>query len=77
VGQKGQQDLDAVGRHEAQVMIAKALSHEPRILFLDEPTAGVDVELRRDYVGDGAIAARDRCNHYSHHSLHPGGRRDG
>ena len=31
-----------------RVMIAKALSHSPKILFLDEPTAGVDVELRRD-----------------------------
>jgi ABC-2 type transport system ATP-binding protein len=31
-----------------RVMIAKALSHQPQILFLDEPTAGVDVELRRD-----------------------------
>ena len=31
-----------------RVMIAKALSHNPQILFLDEPTAGVDVELRKD-----------------------------
>ncbi|HXC40113.1 MAG TPA: ABC transporter ATP-binding protein [Burkholderiales bacterium] len=36
------------GGMKRRVMMAKALSHEPRILFLDEPTAGVDVELRRD-----------------------------
>tara|TARA_R110000782_G_scaffold167129_9_gene259263 strand:+ start:7847 stop:8797 length:951 start_codon:yes stop_codon:yes gene_type:complete len=42
------QIMELSGGMKRRVMIAKALSHEPRILFLDEPTAGVDVELRKD-----------------------------
>jgi ABC-2 type transport system ATP-binding protein len=40
--------MELSGGMKRRVMIAKALSHQPDILFLDEPTAGVDVELRRD-----------------------------
>ena len=46
------------GGMKRRVLIAKALSHEPRILFLDEPTAGVDVELRR---GMWALVRTLRC----------------
>jgi ABC-2 type transport system ATP-binding protein len=44
---KGSKIMTLSGGMKRRVMIAKALSHEPKILFLDEPTAGVDVELRR------------------------------
>lgn len=45
---KDSQIIALSGGMKRRVMIAKALAHEPRILFLDEPTAGVDVELRKD-----------------------------
>ena len=65
------------GGMKRRVMIAKALSHEPQILFLDEPTAGVDVELRRD-MWEMVRSLRATgvtiilTTHY-----HRGGRRDG
>ena len=43
--------IELSGGMKRRVMIAKALSHQPEVLFLDEPTAGVDVELRRDMWG--------------------------
>ncbi len=45
---KDARTMELSGGMKRRVLIAKALCHEPRVLFLDEPTAGVDVELRRD-----------------------------
>ena len=45
---RGNKILELSGGMKRRVLIAKALSHEPKILFLDEPSAGVDVELRHD-----------------------------
>jgi len=45
---KDQKIITLSGGMKRRVLIAKALAHEPRVLFLDEPTAGVDVELRKD-----------------------------
>ena len=55
---KDSRNVELSGGMKRRVLIAKALSHEPRILFLDEPTAGVDVSLRKD-MWDLVRALRD------------------
>ena len=65
------------GGMKRRLMIAKALSHEPRILFLDEPTAGVDVELRKDMWEMVRTLRAVRRHHHSDHPLHRRSRADG
>ena len=65
------------GGMKRRVMIAKALSHEPTILFLDEPSAGVDVELRRDMWEMVRGLREQRRHHHPDHALHRRSRGDG
>ena len=69
--------VELSGGMKRRVMIAKALSHEPEVLFLDEPTAGVDVNLRRD-MWALVRKLREQGRHgHSDDALHRGGRGDG
>jgi ABC-2 type transport system ATP-binding protein len=65
------------GGMKRRVLIAKALAHEPELLFLDEPTAGVDVELRRDMWRMIEKLRANRRDHRAHHPLHRGSRAHG
>ena len=58
------------GGMKRRVLIAKALSHNPKVLFLDEPTAGVDVELRKDMWKIVHKLQSTRGNNYSYNSLY-------
>ena len=78
VGQAQRQDHDALRRHEAPRDDRQGPRRTSReILFLDEPTAGVDVELRRDMWTLVRAPARARRHHHPHHPLHRGSRGDG
>ena len=69
--------VELSGGMKRRVMIAKALSHEPEVMFLDEPTAGVDVNLRRDMWALVRKAARQGRHRHSDDALHRGGGGDG
>jgi ABC-2 type transport system ATP-binding protein len=70
---KDAKTMELSGGMKRRVLIAKALCHEPRVLFLDEPTAGVDVELRKDMWEVVRQLKAGRRHHHPDHPLHRGG----
>ena len=57
------------GGMKRRLLMAKALVHQPPIIFLDEPTAGVDVELRRNLWKNVRSLNNQGCNYYFNNSL--------
>ncbi len=68
MGKRNERARMLSGGMKRRLMIARALMHEPKLLILDEPTAGVDIELRRSMWAFEGFK-RQRHHHHSHHTL--------